>query len=129
VEESQRWVEFGRWLTEQRELAGLRRREAAKRSKLSEAVWRDLETGRKEPIGGIRLLPNPSLEVLERVAKALGVPMEEVMKRVGRPPTPPRRARAQPDAQSAVLAQKVARLAQRDRQLVELLVDAMLDHP
>jgi transcriptional regulator with XRE-family HTH domain len=117
VEESQRWVEFGRWLTEQRELAGLRRREAAKRSKLS------------EPIGGIRLLPNPSLEVLERVAKALGVPMEEVMKRVGRPPTPPRRARAQPDAQSAVLAQKVARLAQRDRQLVELLVDAMLDHP
>src|ERR1039458_10519568 len=48
VDESQQWVEFGRWLAEQREERGLRRRDAARRAKVSESLWRDLETGRKE---------------------------------------------------------------------------------
>ncbi|MGH9205743.1 MAG: helix-turn-helix domain-containing protein, partial [Acidimicrobiales bacterium] len=54
MDESQRWVEFGRWLTEQRQGLGLRRRDAAKRAQISEAAWRDLETGRKVSVGGIR---------------------------------------------------------------------------
>src|ERR1700691_2275418 len=53
VDESQQWLEFGRLLTEQRELRGLRRRDAARRAKVSETLWRDLETGRKEAIGAI----------------------------------------------------------------------------
>jgi len=134
VDESRQWVEFGRWLAEQREQKGLRRRDAARRAKVTEAVWRDLETGRKEAIGGIRLLPNPSPAVLERVAVALEVPLEDVMARVGR--ANGRRATPPPvvdgdrpvDIGSPTLAAKLRRLSDRDRLVVERLVEAMLEH-
>ena len=134
VDESQQWVEFGRWLAEQRESKGLRRREAARRAKVSEAVWRDLETGRKEAIGGIRLLPNPSQAVLERVAESLDLPMEEVLARTGRsangsrPPRAVSDALARPELDASMLGVKLRRLSDRDRILVERLVDAMLEH-
>jgi transcriptional regulator with XRE-family HTH domain len=132
VDESQQWVEFGRWLVQQREERGLRRRDAARRAKVPETLWRDLETGRKEAIGGIRLLPNPSPDVLERVAGALEVPVEDVLARIGRSPrrptslasTPAETARAGEDG--SVLGVKLRRLSERDRLLVEQLVDAML---
>jgi transcriptional regulator with XRE-family HTH domain len=134
VDESRQWVEFGRWLAEQREERGLRRREAAKRAQIPEAQWRDLETGRKEAVGGIRLLPNPSPEMLERVAQVLELPVEDVLSRVGRPRPRPiamaRTASANGDAGAAngsILAAKLARLTGRDRALVEALVDSMLD--
>jgi transcriptional regulator with XRE-family HTH domain len=134
VDESQQWVQFGRWIAEQRELRGLRRREAARKAKVSEALWRDLETGRKEAIGGIRLLPNPSPEVLERVAGALEVPVEDVLARIGRPA---RRTRPlvtsitdgqRDEDEGSLLALKLRRLSERDRTLVERLVDTMLEH-
>jgi transcriptional regulator with XRE-family HTH domain len=134
VDESQQWVVFGRWLAEQREHKGLRRREAARRAKVSEAVWRDLETGRKQAIGGIRLLPNPSEAVLERVATALELPLEEVLARAGRsangsrPARPDLDAPARPDLDASTLAVKLRRLGERDRIVVERLVDAMLEH-
>jgi len=134
VDESRQWVEFGRWLAEQREQKGLRRRDAARRAKVTEAVWRDLETGRKEAIGGIRLLPNPSPAVLERVAVALEVPLEDVMARVGRSNSSrPRTATVAEgdrpvDIGSPTLAAKVRRLSDRDRLVVERLVEAMLEH-
>jgi transcriptional regulator with XRE-family HTH domain len=129
VDESQQWVEFGRWLAEQREQRGLRRRDAARRAKVSETLWRDLETGRKEAIGAIRLLPNPSADVLERVAGALEVPVEEVLARIGRPTRPPRSDAATPktDDDGSLLGVKLRRLSERDRALVERLVDAMLE--
>jgi len=133
VDESRQWVEFGRWLVEQREERGLRRRDAARRAKISEALWRDLETGRKEAIGGIRLLPNPSQDVLERVAGALELPVEDVLARVGRA-TSARRALAsahdapKPDDEGSLLSIKLRRLSDRDKVLVERLVDAMLEH-
>ena len=134
VDESQQWVEFGRWLAEQREQRGLRRRDAARRAKVSEALWRDLETGRKEAIGAIRLLPNPSADVLERVAAALELPMEDVLARIGRPARQPRSPagsvggapRVEDDG--SLLAVKLRRLSDRDRIVVERLVDAMLEH-
>jgi transcriptional regulator with XRE-family HTH domain len=132
VDESQQWVEFGRWLAEQREQRGLRRRDAARRAKVSETLWRDLETGRKEAIGAIRLLPNPSADVLERVAGALEVPVEDVLARIGRPTRPARSSgsasppRAEEDG--SLLGIKLRRLSERDRTLVERLVDAMLEH-
>jgi transcriptional regulator with XRE-family HTH domain len=134
VDESQQWVEFGRWLAEQRESKGLRRREAARRAKVSEALWRDLETGRKEAIGGIRLLPNPSRAVLERVAEALDVPLEDVLARTGRssngsrPPRPVPEASSRPDLDASTLGVKLRRLSERDRTVVEQLVDAMLEY-
>ncbi|MGD0381080.1 MAG: helix-turn-helix domain-containing protein [Acidimicrobiales bacterium] len=132
MDESQQWVEFGRWLAEQREQRGLRRRDAARRAKVSETLWRDLETGRKEAIGAIRLLPNPSADVLERVAGALELPVEDVLARIGRPARPARSASAtsgasRPDDDGSLLAIKLRRLSPRDRALVERLVDAMLE--
>lgn len=132
VDESRQWVEFGRWLVEQREERGLRRRDAARRAKISEALWRDLETGRKEAIGGIRLLPNPSQDVLERVAAALELPVEDVLARVGRAKAG-RRSQAAADApksddDGSLLSTKLRRLSDRDRILVERLVDAMIEH-
>jgi transcriptional regulator with XRE-family HTH domain len=134
VDESQQWVEFGRWLAEQREQRGLRRRDAARRAKVSESLWRDLETGRKEAIGAIRLLPNPSADVLERVAGALELPVEDVLARIGRPTRPSRPAvgpasgSGRPDDDGSLLGVKLRRLSERDRTLVERLVDAMLEH-
>jgi transcriptional regulator with XRE-family HTH domain len=131
VDESRQWVEFGRWLVEQREERGLRRRDAARRAKISEALWRDLETGRKEAIGGIRLLPNPSQDVLERVAGALELPVEDVLARVGRATSARRRLAATKDPKAdedgSLLSIKLRRLSDRDRILVERLVDAMLE--
>lgn len=132
MDESQQWVAFGRWIAEQREEKGLRRRDAAKRAKLSEAQWRDLETGRKEAIGGIRLLPNPSRDVLERVAAALEVPVDEVLARIGRSsPRRPRRADARSgepaEEDGTLLGTKIRRLSERDRTLVEALVDSMIE--
>jgi transcriptional regulator with XRE-family HTH domain len=134
VDESRQWVEFGRWLAEQRELRGLRRREAARRAKVSETLWRDLETGRKEAVGAIRLLPNPSADVLERIAAALELPVEDVLARIGRPARPPRSSAA--SSQGSTRAEddgslrgvKLRRLSERDRALVESLVDSMLEH-
>jgi len=133
VDESKQWVEFGRWLAEQREQRGLRRRDAARRAKVSETLWRDLETGRKEAIGAIRLLPNPSADVLERVAGALELPLEDVLARIGRP-TRPTRPSSSPSSDSArveddgsLLAVKLRRLSSRDRALVERVVDAMIE--
>jgi transcriptional regulator with XRE-family HTH domain len=133
VDESQQWVEFGRWLAEQREQRGLRRRDAARRAKVSETLWRDLETGRKEAIGAIRLLPNPSADVLERVAAALEVPVEDVLSRIGRPARQPRSSATSGsgspvDDDGSLLSVKLRRLSERDRALVERLVDGMLEY-
>ena len=134
VDESQQWVEFGRWLAEQREQRGLRRRDAARRAKVSETLWRDLETGRKEAIGAIRLLPNPSADVLERVAGALELPVEDVLARIGRPARPPRSSTgsgpgtARTEDDGSLLGVKLRRLSERDRTVVERLVDAMIEH-
>ena len=131
MDESQQWVEFGRWLAEQREQRGLRRRDAARRAKVSESLWRDLETGRKEAIGAIRLLPNPSADVLERVAGALELPVEDVLARIGRPTRRPRPKvmadASRPEDDGSLLAVKLRRLSERDRALIERLVDSMID--
>jgi transcriptional regulator with XRE-family HTH domain len=132
VDESRQWVEFGRWLVEQREERGLRRRDAARRAKISEALWRDLETGRKEAIGGIRLLPNPSRDVLERVAGALEVPVEDILARVGRVTAARRTLNDVADSPKAddesLLSIKLQRLSERDLFVVERMVDAMIEH-
>ncbi|MHB8438809.1 MAG: helix-turn-helix domain-containing protein [Acidimicrobiales bacterium] len=132
MDESRQWVEFGRWLGEQREERGLRRREAAKRAQIPEAMWRDLETGRKEAVGGIRLLPNPSEDVLSRVADVLEVPLKDVLDRIGRHSAPALRA-VTAVTQSSIgtadggpIVAKIRRLNARDRALVEHLVDQML---
>ncbi len=135
MDESRQWVEFGRWLAEQREQRGLRRRDAARRAKVTEAQWRDLETGRKEAVGGIRLLPNPSSELLERVAGVLELPVEDLLSRVGRPQRPVLNGTirpmgngdAHPSGNGATIQDKLRRLSPRERVVVEGLVDLLLE--
>jgi transcriptional regulator with XRE-family HTH domain len=128
VNESERWVEFGRFLREQRDKLGLSRREAAKRSKVPEATWKDLESGRKTGYGGVRVLPNPGTEVLDKIASALELTPEELSRHAGRLNNKQKAAPAGiQKANSSPLAQKLSRLGDRDRRLVESLVDQMLE--
>lgn len=128
MNEAQRWVEFGRWLVEQRERVGLNRRDAAKRAGISLNAWKDLESGYKTAYGGVRVLPNLGEDVLEKVAAALDLSTDEVMKHVGRINS--KRSSAGPKAvandAASRLVQKIGRLDERDRRLVEHLVNEML---
>ena len=128
VNEAERWVEFGTYLREQRDKAGLSRRDAARRSKVPEATWKDLETGHKNSYGGVRVLPNPGSEILERIAKVLDLSPEELNRHVGRLTNKAKAAAGNTQkGNTTPLAQKVTRLGDRDRRLIESLVDQMLD--
>ena len=113
---------FGKSATE------LSRREAAKRSKVPEATWKDLESGRKTGYGGVRVLPNPGTEVLDKIAGALELAPEELTRHAGRLNNKRKGAQVgdQKDS-SSPLVQKLARLGDRDRRLVESIVDEMLE--
>lgn len=128
MDESQRWVDFGRWLAERREENGLSLEEAAINSDVPEDIWRDLESGLKETFGGIKVLPNPSTDVLEKVARCVDVSIEEVIRHAGRRPGParPGAQTAEPEDDRTALVRKIARLNHRDRQLLDRLVEAML---
>src|SRR5919202_4979273 len=111
MSETERWHEFGKYLVEQRERLGLRRREAAKRAKVSEATWRDLEAGYKNSYSGVRVLPNPSEELLAGVAQALELEPDELIGKVPRVRQQPRRQRKLVSAEETPLATKLARLS------------------
>ncbi|TMK88653.1 MAG: helix-turn-helix domain-containing protein [Actinobacteria bacterium] len=128
MNEAERWVEFGSYLRQQRDNAGLSRREAARRSKVPESVWKDLETGQKTAYGGVRVLPNPTPDVLAKMATVLELSPEELTRHVGRFSSKPKSnsSAGSRDGVSALTA-KISRLNDRDRQLVESLVDQMLE--
>ncbi|MBV8160154.1 MAG: helix-turn-helix transcriptional regulator [Acidimicrobiia bacterium] len=128
MNEAERWVEFGLYLRQQRDNVGLSRRDAARKSKVPESVWKDLETGHKTSYGGVRVLPNPAADVLARIAGVLELSPEELNRHVGRLNHKPKSASGggSRDGVSA-LTQKIARLSDRDRRLVESVVDQMLE--
>src|SRR5438270_12142207 len=128
VNEAERWVEFGMYLRQQRDNAGLSRREAARRSKVPEATWKDLENGHKTSYGGVRVLPNPGSDVLAKIAKVLELSPEELNRHVGRLTNKSRPASASSSRDGTTpLAQKIARLGDRDKRLIESLVDQLLE--
>ena len=128
------WVDFGHFLVEQREALGLRRRAAAKRAGVPESEWKALEQGRREEFGGVRVLPNPSADLLARVASALEVPVDELMHRIGPRPRPTVGAGDEiaddstADAEATALARRIARLPVEDRRLIAALLDRLLHH-
>jgi transcriptional regulator with XRE-family HTH domain len=128
MNEAERWVEFGVYLRQQRDNVGLSRREAARRSKVPESTWKDLETGQKTSYGGVRVLPNPAPDVLAKMAKVLELSPEELTRHVGRltPKSKSSSTSGSRDGVSALTA-RIARLSDRDRHLVEFLVDQMLE--
>jgi len=127
VNEAERWVEFGVYLRQQRDKVGLSRREAAKRSKVPESTWKDLESGAKTSCGGVRVLPNPGADVLEKMAQVLELTPEELTRHVGRPTRTKSASSGAARNNASPLAQKVARLGERDRRLIEAMVDQMLE--
>jgi hypothetical protein len=92
-----------------------------------EATWKDLENGAKTSYGGVRVLPNPGADVLAKMANVLELSPEELTRHVGRlTKTRSASSNSTRDGTSA-LAQKIARLGDRDRRVVESLVDQMLE--
>jgi transcriptional regulator with XRE-family HTH domain len=122
------WVDFGHFLIEQRERLSLRRREAAKRARMPEAEWRSLELGYREEFGGVRVLPNPSPELLARVATALEIPVEELTRRIGPHPEPVIASsdNSVADGEATTLARRIARLPAEDRRLLAAMLDRLL---
>jgi transcriptional regulator with XRE-family HTH domain len=138
IEESQEWIAFGAWLADQREQKGFSCAEAARRAQVAEADWLELEVGRRAPVSGIRVLPHPSRELLERVADVLEVPVGEVLARVSRHDEALRRAASsaasseasahlQHPAEGSALLRKLHRLSERDQLVVERLIDVLLE--
>ncbi len=128
MNEAERWVEFGLFLRQQRDKVGLSRREAARRSKVPESTWKDLETGQKTSYGGVRVLPNPGADVLAKMATVIELEPEELTRHVGRATTKGRAASPSTPRDGVThLAQKIARLDDRDRRLVESIVNQMLE--
>lgn len=62
---------LGKMLKAHREKKGMTQAQLAKRAKLTQAYVAMLEAGVKK---------NPSLAMLRRIAKALGVPVEDLLK-------------------------------------------------
>lgn len=78
----ERWAEFGQWMKVQRQAAGLKAKHAAQAAGVSYATWRALEAGGTK-VGGEWVPPNPAVETLVAVARALTVPPSEVLERAG----------------------------------------------
>jgi transcriptional regulator with XRE-family HTH domain len=77
------WAELGEWIDALRTRAGLTVAELADRAGVSVQWLQDLRKGGRLSYGKWRL-PNPKNEALVRLAKALGVSVEEMLARAGR---------------------------------------------
>lgn len=119
------WTEFGSYIARERLRAGLERSQAAERARISESEWRAFETGYREGFGGVRVLPNPAPDVLDRIAATLEVPVQELTARLG-PVAPRPMSDGGREAPVSELARRVDRLTPADRHLVENLVDRLL---
>ena len=81
--EKDEWRAFGEWVETLRTRAGLPVNELARRAEVS-AMWlQEIRAGGRTVYGEWRL-PNPKVEALARLARALDVPVEEMLVRAGR---------------------------------------------
>lgn len=77
------WRDFGEWVEQRRERAGLTVGELAKRAGVSRIWLQVLRKGGRRIEGEWRA-PNPKNDALARVARVLDVPVEEMFARAGR---------------------------------------------
>lgn len=115
------WYFVGQRLYQGRKRFQISKREAARRAGISESLWRQLEAGGRE-VGGRVVLPNPRPENLYAAARAVEEDPAILFADVGMQ-VPEGLDRSAPDDP---LATKLARLNDRDRAIVEQLVDTML---
>ena len=126
------WKAFGEWIEQRREHSGLTVGELADRAGVSRVWLQVLRKGGRRIEGEWRP-PNPKSAALARVARALGVPVEEMFARAGRDTTPsatraespegPPRGDVGPDAVDRIreLEERVARTEQEMAELRQLL--------
>jgi transcriptional regulator with XRE-family HTH domain len=119
--DSQAWLGIGRRLYQGRKSRQISKREAARRAGISEALWRLLEDGGRE-VNGRLVLPNPRPENLLAAALAVGQEPEIIFEEANLE-LPSSFVREMHDDR---LAHKITHLSERDRMLVERLVDSML---
>jgi transcriptional regulator with XRE-family HTH domain len=126
------WRDFGEWVEQRRERAGLTVGELAKRADVSRIWLQVLRKGGRRIEGEWRP-PNPKNDALARVARALDVPVEEMFARAGRG-TPPSASEAEEQEASSQggaetgsmqrireLEERVARTEQEMAELRQLL--------
>ncbi len=106
-----RWKAFGAWLAGLREAAGLSKREAARRTQISDSTWRALENGGRT-LYGTWVTPNPERYILHQIAFTLGVNAAEVFARCGRDlePSEADPADYDPFAEMEAIRVRIARL-------------------
>lgn len=78
-------MSFGKWLSDAREAADLTQPELAKRVGVSVSYISALE--REEPTGKYGKPRRASIEKVDRIAKALGIPADEARLKAGYAPT------------------------------------------
>jgi transcriptional regulator with XRE-family HTH domain len=118
------WYFVGRRLYQGRKRFQISKREAARRAGISEALWRQLEAGGRE-INMEVFLPNPRPEHLYAVARAIDDDPALFFRAVEWD-MPEGLTREILDDR---LAHKITHLSERDRQVVEQLVDTLLKQP
>jgi transcriptional regulator with XRE-family HTH domain len=115
------WARIGRLLYQGRRSRQISKREAARRAGISEALWRLLEDGGRD-VSGRLVLPNPRPENLLAATLAVGMDPQIVFEEADLelPST------FVTEMYDDRLAHKITQLSERDRTLVEKLVDSML---
>ena len=114
------WAGIGAWIGEQRQSLGLSRTEAARRARVSNSTWRQIEAGQN---------PRPTDETLVRIALALRLDPSEMMGRCRRryASIPSIREVAPVGAPLSLLLvlEADARLDERSRRLIMDLYDVL----
>jgi transcriptional regulator with XRE-family HTH domain len=115
------WARIGRLLYQGRKSRQISKREAARRAGISEALWRLLEDGGRD-VNAQWVLPHPRPENLLAATLAVGMDPQIVFEEADLQ-LPSTFAGEMHDDR---LAHKITHLSERDRTLVERLVDSML---
>jgi len=114
------WEAFGQWVEMLRTRSGLAINELAQRAEVSAQWLQDIRKGGRGVYGEWRL-PNPKAEALARLARALDVPVEEMLRRAGRGAIEPEEPGGEaPDSAAARIRELEERVAQHERQLAEM---------
>lgn len=115
------WARIGRLLYQGRKSRQISKREAARRAGISEALWRLLENGGRD-VNARWVIPNPRPENLLAATLAVGMEPRIIFEEADLE-LPSSFIREMHDDR---LAHKITHLSERDRTLVERLVDSML---
>jgi transcriptional regulator with XRE-family HTH domain len=116
------WSAFGAWVEERRTRRGMSVAALAREAEVSPQWLQEIRKGGRNAGGDGWRLPNPKTESLVRLALALGVPVDEMLTRVGRSGDEPQADLPRHDTASASARIKELedRVAHHERELSTL---------